>query len=155
MALSCRRENEDRDYLNEFYKNHATRRDYKLDSSREGGHNFLENPYVGMKPEYLQAWKIFEQQLETIKPRLISLINNSKEDPASQLQGFFALSMANLEMPELRKQMTERILKQIQANKRPRIQLQALIDGLYGMALQHKLYEGQKEIAEFLVKQLN
>jgi len=64
---------------------------------------------VRMSRDYLKAWDTFDRGCESIKPRLLKLIRNSKDDLEGQLHGLHALSAIKVHGGSLRKQMCQNI----------------------------------------------
>lgn len=107
-----------------------------------------------MERDYLKAWKIYDDEIRKITPRLVAMIKENSHDILGQFQGFLGLSMARVEEPELRKLMAKRFIEGVQNSKQIRFKIQPLIDGLEGLALQFKVYDGQIEAAKEACKQL-
>jgi hypothetical protein len=78
--LSYRREAQDRDYLNDFYKTHCTKHHHTPSIEPNSNFNSLEDPYVKMEADYLKAWQIYDKEVTKITPRLIAMIEENHQD---------------------------------------------------------------------------
>ena len=106
-----------------------------------------------MQKDYLRAYAIFNTEVERIWPRYKKLINKSKGDLEGQLHCLLGLSKARIEAPEIREKMFGRILGLIKRNGRMRVE--AVVDGLHGMALQNSRIGQDIEVATQLLSNLN
>jgi len=136
QALSYRREARDRDYLNEYYKNLLNEGEFKPfeNAAEEKTSSADDYAYVRMERDYLKAWVTYQKGVDSIKERMLKLGEQSLDSAEDMLFGFRGLSAAKLEAPELREKMYDSLLNGVLNESEPRVE--ALIDGLMGIALQ-------------------
>lgn len=108
QALSFRRESNDRDYLHKFYEQLTLEKEHAIAESQKEGpasadaSQHFESTNVSMAREYLKAFKIFDREVEKIQPRLMKLIEQSKNDFEGMLHCLLALSACQIEAPTQR-----------------------------------------------------
>ena len=135
QALSYRREARDRDYLNEAYKNMVAKGEFlELHEAQDLSLTSKDDyEFVRMERDYLKAWTTFQDGVQKLEKRILKLVGESMENAEDLLFGYRGLCAAKLEAPELREKMNESLLSLLDEQE-PRIE--ALIDGLRGIALQ-------------------
>lgn len=117
QALSYRKEAGGDDYLHKFYENHLTQTEIKNPEHPDFEHAHLNEPAtVRMARDYVKAWTIFDKEVDQLEPRIINLINQSKNDLEGQLHALHALSACKIEAPETRDQIFNRLIKRFNNN---------------------------------------
>jgi len=100
QALSFRREVQDNDYPNQFYKEyllHDELFDKMLDENLPEDRRVVEHTkHVLMDRSYLQAWQLYLHEAKQISPKLLEMISHER-DLEGSLRAFRALSALKLD----------------------------------------------------------
>lgn len=87
-----------------------------------------------MKQDYLNAYYIFEREVDKIVPRLKVLVGTKADDANGQLHALAALSACKYDAAELRATIFANLAKLL-SDDAPTT-TEALIDGLVGISMQ-------------------
>ena len=87
--------------------------------------HLFESTNVSMGREYLKAYKIFEDEVQKIQPKLMKLIEQSRSDVEGLLHSLLALSACKMEAPTQRLMIFDSLKKLINEEVLPDIRTQS------------------------------
>ena len=96
--------------------------------------------YVGMEREYLKAYDIFARESKSVWPSLQALIAEARGDLEGQLHALLAMSVCKYEAQDLRADIIQDVNGLLKdSEKASSVRVQALFDGLRGIAMQNEI----------------
>lgn len=156
QAMSYRREAHDQDYLHKFYREHALQKPTNplpLTPKEREIMGQADNTYVSMEREYLKAYDIFARESEKVWPSLQALIAEARGDLEGQLHALLAMSVCKYEAKDLRADIIQDVNGLLKDSENASsVRMEALFDGLRGIAMQNEISGEAQETADAVLK---